>query len=453
MNPSAKLVASGILWSKVLGLAAMQGAISLTWVYYNIYFPDLLDQFGFSAQIATFILLIEGLMAAAVEPIMGRVSDRAKRWTGTRLPLIVLGILLAAVVFLAIPAIAIWGSPAGVLRWLLPIALVTWAFTMSIFRSPAISLLGQYAIDSKLPQAFSILTLVGGLVGSLKPLAFNFILDMGPVVTFLTGSIALLVAGAVLRLTNPPASSNEIHQITDSETGFEQATTSQAPGTTRNSGQDANPSATTGQTTETTASDRSDITSPTGSNDLPWAVNAILIFLIGILVGGTFRFLLARLFPAFLGNSLFASNISLGMGLMFISMAFLALPMGWLATKLGNKLMMSAAAVGFAILLFLLLGVKIAVLATLLMLAIAACWSVVLNGVIPLAIELMPRQLSGFGVGLYFGGFGGINGVFHFIIPDASAITLTQGTIGVAIAFVVIIACVQLSHKLAANYN
>ncbi|AFY68571.1 major facilitator superfamily MFS_1 [Thalassoporum mexicanum PCC 7367] len=446
MNPPPKLVASGILWSRVLALAAMQGAISLTWVYYNIYFPDLLGQFGFSAQIAAFILFFEGLMAAAVEPIMGRVSDRAKRWTGTKLPLIVLGIILAATVFLAIPAIAIFGSPAGVLRWLLPVVLVAWAFTMSLFRSPAISLLGQYAIGSKLPQAASILTLAGGLVGSLKPLAYNLILGMGPVITFLTGSIALLVAGAVLRLTNPPASTNQIEdlsgegEISDADLAERLIT-----------GNDLDQALDQAASVIIEPSARLGLASL--NQELPWVFNAILIFVIGILVGGTFRFLVVRLFPAFMANSIFADNISLGMGLMFISMAFFALPMGWLAAQVGNKLMMTIAAAGFAILLVALLGIKVAAIVTLVMLAIAACWSVVINGVIPLALELMPNKLSGFGIGLYFGGFGGINGVFHFIFPDLKAITLAQGAFGTAIAFVALIVCVGLSRNLSQDLS
>ncbi len=37
-----------IIWAKVWGIAATQGTITLSWVIYNIYFPLLLVQFGFS---------------------------------------------------------------------------------------------------------------------------------------------------------------------------------------------------------------------------------------------------------------------------------------------------------------------------------------------------------------------------------------------------------------------
>jgi hypothetical protein len=39
--------APAILWAQVGGLAALQGAITLTWVIYNLYLVDLLTRLGF----------------------------------------------------------------------------------------------------------------------------------------------------------------------------------------------------------------------------------------------------------------------------------------------------------------------------------------------------------------------------------------------------------------------
>ena len=46
---SSSSVGQRVLWLQVLGLAAVQGAISLTWVIYNLYLDDLLLTLGFSA--------------------------------------------------------------------------------------------------------------------------------------------------------------------------------------------------------------------------------------------------------------------------------------------------------------------------------------------------------------------------------------------------------------------
>jgi hypothetical protein len=70
---------AGVLWLQVSGLAAVQGAITLSWVIYRLYLDKLLVQFGFTAALAATLLVTENLLAAFMEPVMGGLSDRAKR--------------------------------------------------------------------------------------------------------------------------------------------------------------------------------------------------------------------------------------------------------------------------------------------------------------------------------------------------------------------------------------
>jgi MFS family permease len=79
------------LWIKVWGIAAVQGSITLTWVIYNLYFPLLLVEFGFSQQSAITILIVENALASIAEPIFGELSDRQQRLFGSKIPLISLG--------------------------------------------------------------------------------------------------------------------------------------------------------------------------------------------------------------------------------------------------------------------------------------------------------------------------------------------------------------------------
>ena len=190
-----------VLWAQVWGLATVQGAISLMWVIYNLYLVDLLGEFGFPRSLATVLLIIENLLAMVMEPLMGSLSDRVQQWVGSRFPLVSLGVILAAGIFVCLPIIAFSGVAA--LRSLLPLMLVAWALAMTVFRSPAMSLLSRYAFGTKLPQAASILTLVGGVAGSMGPLASTIILGWGPLVAFTLGSGVLLFAAIVLRLAQP----------------------------------------------------------------------------------------------------------------------------------------------------------------------------------------------------------------------------------------------------------
>ncbi|WP_219904345.1 hypothetical protein [Stenomitos frigidus] len=64
-----------VLWAQVMGLAAVQGAITLTWVVYNLYLPQLLGQLGLPQTIGVSLLIVESLLAIVLEPLMGSGSD------------------------------------------------------------------------------------------------------------------------------------------------------------------------------------------------------------------------------------------------------------------------------------------------------------------------------------------------------------------------------------------
>lgn len=76
----------------------------------------------------------------------------------------------------------------------MPGVLIAWAMAMSVFRTPAISLICRYAFASELPIAMSFLTLVGGFIGALRPISQDFLLSLGAQLTFTIVSIVLLIA-------------------------------------------------------------------------------------------------------------------------------------------------------------------------------------------------------------------------------------------------------------------
>jgi len=183
---------------QVCGLAVVQGAIALTWVIYGLYLPQLLSRFGFPREVAAQLLIVENVLAIAMEPIMGAQSDRMQQWMGSRFPFIAVGVLLAAGLFISIPTVVVFGGGAA-MRWVLPTAAIAWALAMTVFRSPALSLLGRYAGATHLPQAASVLTFMGTLAGALGIFANQWVLSLGAITTFAIGSFTLLGAIAVLR--------------------------------------------------------------------------------------------------------------------------------------------------------------------------------------------------------------------------------------------------------------
>ena len=387
-----------ILWVQVWVLAALQGAITLTWLVYNTYVPQLLTQFGFPASFAVGLLVVENALGVVMEPLMGGMSDQTKRWVGSRFPFISAGVILASTLFIAIPCIVTFVSPTTIMRSLLPIALVGWALAMTVFRSPAMALLGRYARPVQLPLAVSFVTLAGGMIGAFRPIANNFILSLGPVWSFAIASFVMLAAAAVLRLVNPPETPVDQHH---------------------------------GEVSKLPSQELS------------------LILATGFGIGWGSRLLMDALGKV-LKSQFDTNNIDMLMVGIGLAMAFAALPGGWFAVKIGNRQAM-----------LLGIGVTIpSILATVYMgahfpiiLMIIAGFSVIVNGAIPFALGLVSRQWGGLGIGIYFGGFALSMSLFGIVFPLPQVITPVAGAAGCTLAFLLAGICIAASGNFVTQRN
>lgn len=394
-----------VLWRQVTALALVQGAIALMWVIYNLYLTTLLRQAGLSAGMATQILVIENLLAALIEPAMGLFSDRVQRWFGTKFPVIIVGVLLTATSFLAIPAWLRYGGPAQALGMILPPLLVVWSMAMALFRSPALSLLGRYAIGSRLSHAAAVLTLVGGLAGAMGPLAGQFILGLGPMVAFGLGSAVLLLATAVLNWVRPDVSlpsKGEYNYLTGGRSSW--------------------------------------------ASRLGLLPVLVLVFLTGGAVTLGFRLLMANL-PKLLEQQVDIGQPKLLMGGMFVALALTALPAGKLARELGNRLTM----IYGTLLMGFFCGVSPWIhhsgVAVLVALCLGASFSLVSNGTLPFALAMVPPGRAGLSTGLYFSGAAVASSLFGSLLGGPALGAILGLRLG-AIAFMGAAILVGFSRRL-----
>ncbi|MGC1393601.1 MAG: MFS transporter [Coleofasciculaceae cyanobacterium] len=388
-----------VLWLQVWGLAAVQGAIALTWVIYNLYLVKLLTSLGFPKELATVILIIENILAAVMEPLMGGLSDQAQRWIGTRFPFISVGVILASALFIAIPAFITFSTPTTSIRWVLPVLLVAWALAMTVFRSPAMSLLGRYAFGTNLPQAASILTLVGGLAGAMGPFANQFILSLGPIVTFSIGSFTMLAAAAALRLVNPQT--NEAADNNQASSSWRQISFAKLG----------------------------------------------LVFGAGVGVALGFR-LMMQVFPKILDSQVPGANKGLILGGIFIALALTAIPAGKLASRLGNRQAMSYGLVVMAGFMALMVLTRSGIMASVVAIALGATFSLVSNGTIPFALSMVPTDKAGLGTGIYFSGGAVASSLFGAVFSQPGSVTPIVGALVGAAAFLAAGVFVATSGKL-----
>ncbi|ERN40234.1 hypothetical protein KR51_00031740 [Rubidibacter lacunae KORDI 51-2] len=380
---------SAMHWRRLSGIVAVQGSISLGWVIYVLYLPDLLVRLGFPQELAGVLILLEHALEAIVQPLFGHLADRSERERGTRFPWIISGVVLASACFLAIPAIALFLSPASPWRWMLPATAVLWASAMAVFRSPVVALLARAAPKPQLPIAASCLTLIQQCINAIRFSAFGFILGIGPLFTFATGTFVLLGAATLLRRVTPvPAS----------------------PAPVRNE--------------------------PAPAISVP-AIVAIIGTGIGLCWG--VRFLFAGLTQTVALRFSEASGDWALLGFNVL-VALTALPAGWVASQIGNTRAMAIATIATA----LLLGIVSSNAPMAIFLVSAAVMSftlsTVLNGMVPFVLELVPESRASLGVGTFFGAFSGAIVFFELafarfqgpdagMLPGMTVLTIASGFI------------------------
>lgn len=195
------------LWLPVCALALVYGMFTFGWMVYRVHLPAQMLQFGFSEQAAPLLLLIEALLTIAIEPLAGGFSDRTNQRRGTRFPVIAFGAAAAALLFVVIPMLAIFTELNSVLNSVIQSVfvglLLAWSVAMSCFRSPALALLKRYAPTVRLPQAASLLTFAVGLAGAAMPLGSQFVLSLGPPISFTLSALLILLSAMWLRWLNP----------------------------------------------------------------------------------------------------------------------------------------------------------------------------------------------------------------------------------------------------------
>jgi len=173
-------------------------ASQMAWTMYNSYVPKILEGFLSSTFLIGFIMVIDNIFGVLFQPLFGKLSDNTRSRFGRRMPYILIGLPVCAVLFAFIPYMS---SVYMQSFFPLMLVLILFTFIMSIWRSPVIAIMPDLTPGPLRSQANGIVNLMGG-IGAIIALQaggilYNYSLGKtgdGYPLPFLTVAISMMAA-------------------------------------------------------------------------------------------------------------------------------------------------------------------------------------------------------------------------------------------------------------------
>ncbi len=164
--------------------------VSVIWGVYNAFVPVFLAQkFGLAPAVIGFFMTLDNIAALLIQPPIGAFSDRLRTPIGRRMPFILVGAPLGALVFGLIPLAAV-----------LPLFVActsTLLLSMALWRTPVVALMPDITPSQFRSQANGIINFMGGLGAIISFLVGASLYEANPAYPFWMGS-ALVIASALL---------------------------------------------------------------------------------------------------------------------------------------------------------------------------------------------------------------------------------------------------------------
>lgn len=168
----------------ILGLGFF--AVSLVWPLYNVYVPIFLRDFLDSQFQINAIMTLDNILAVSLIPFIASMSDRTHTRFGRRMPYLMVGIPIAAVMFICLP------NYTSFLSFMIIITIIN--FSMAIFRAPTVALMPDITPAPLRSQANGIINFMGGLASVFVLVGGSFLYRANKNLPFVLTAILMLVA-------------------------------------------------------------------------------------------------------------------------------------------------------------------------------------------------------------------------------------------------------------------
>src|SRR4030042_240132 len=133
--------------------------VSVIWGTYNAYVPIFLEsKFGLEPAMIGFFMTLDNIAALFIQPPVGAWSDRLRTPIGRRMPFILIGAPIGALVFGLIPLASVLPLFVSCTTPLL--------LRMALWRTPVVALMPDITPSPNRSQANGIINMMGG-IGSI----------------------------------------------------------------------------------------------------------------------------------------------------------------------------------------------------------------------------------------------------------------------------------------------
>jgi len=168
--------------------------VSVIWSLYNAYVPIFLKStFGLRSSVIGSIMTIDNVLAIALLPFLGALSDRTRTRLGRRRPYILVGSCLALIFFVLVP----YFNTAQILG-LMMLAIILMNLSMALFRSPVVALMPDITPSKYRSQANGIINFMGGLGALLVFFGGKPLYDREVSLPFLVGGLVMFAASMLV---------------------------------------------------------------------------------------------------------------------------------------------------------------------------------------------------------------------------------------------------------------
>lgn len=168
----------------ILGLGFF--AVSILWPVYNAFVPVFLEDYIEKATIIGAIMTIDNLFAVVFQPLFGAMSDKTNNRFGRRMPYILFGVPISAILFSVVP----YTKSLKTLMF----TIILMNFTMSIYRAPTVALMPDVTPSPLRSKANGVINFMGGLAAVIAYGLGGLLYDRNPAYPFHMSSIIMIIA-------------------------------------------------------------------------------------------------------------------------------------------------------------------------------------------------------------------------------------------------------------------